>query len=74
MKLTAGQVAVYHKITIPGRKSRYSAWFDFTGFLLDAERIDSRNRVYPATPNEREHLRKGGWHAKQEAIIDGRTA
>ena len=56
---------VYHKIHLPGRASRYSAWFDGSGFLVDCERIDSRNRSYPCTKNEIADLQKGGWSAKQ---------
>lgn len=46
----------FHKITIPGRTSRYSAWFkgdphaSRLAVLVDAERIDARGRSYPVTP------------------------
>ncbi len=56
---------VYHKITLPGRSSRYSAWFDFCGFLVDCERKDKRGRVYPCTPAEIAQLQRGGWSAAQ---------
>ena len=56
---------VYHKITLPGRASRYSAWFDGSGFLRDCERIDRRGRSYPCTAAEMESLQRGGWSARQ---------
>lgn len=61
---------VYHNITLSGRKSRYSAWFDGSGFLIDCERIDSRNRSYPCTDSEMADLQRGGWSAKQHNIFN----
>ena len=58
---------VYHKITLPGRASRYSAWFDGSGFLVDCERIDRRGRVFPCRPAEIADLQRGGWSARQHA-------
>lgn len=65
--MTASEV--YHKITLPGRASRYSAWFDKTSFLVDCERIDRLNRSFPCTPAEMEALKRGGWSAKQHATF-----
>jgi hypothetical protein len=62
----------FHKITLPGRASRYSAWFNGdpmgTGsspaVLIDGERIDRAGRVYPLTDSERAML-CGPWSAGQ---------
>jgi hypothetical protein len=56
---------VFHKIRLTGRASRYSAWFDGSGFLVDCERIDARNRSFPCTQGERDALQRGGWIAGQ---------
>lgn len=56
---------VYHKIRLPGRLSKYSAWFDFTGFFVDCERIDARGRSYPCTTQEMADLQRGGWSSGQ---------
>ena len=61
----ADPAEVYHKITLPGRTSRYSAWFDGCGFLLDCERRDHLNRSYPCTAAEMAVLQRGGWSARQ---------
>jgi hypothetical protein len=61
---------VFHKITLPGRKSRYSAWFDKSGFLVDCERIDARNRSFPCSKQEIETLQRGGWSAKQHSVFN----
>lgn len=61
---------VYHKITLPGRKSKYSAWFDQSGFLIDCERIDNLGRSFPCTKAEMEHLQRGGWSAKQHTTFN----
>lgn len=58
---------VYHGIRLHGRKSRYSAWFDQSGFLLDCERIDARNRCYPCKAQEIADIQRGGWAARQRA-------
>ena len=58
---------VFHKIALPGRASRYSAWFDGSGFLVDCERIDRRGRSYSCTAAEQAALTRGGWSAKQHA-------
>ena len=60
-------VEVFHKIRLHGRASKYSAWFDGSGFLVDCERIDARNRVFPCTKSEIADLQKGGWSAGQHA-------
>lgn len=64
---------VFHKITLDGRRSKYSAWFfgDPTdrapslSRLIDAERIDSAGRSYPVTAAERAQLERGPWTARQ---------
>lgn len=65
---------VFHKITLPNRKSRYSAWFaadPICGFdsaftlLVDCERIDARGRSFPCTDKEKEQLTNGAWSARQ---------
>ena len=58
---------VYHKITLPNRKSRYSAWFDRSGFLVDCERIDIKGRAYECTKAEMSDLWSGPWSSKQHA-------
>jgi hypothetical protein len=58
---------VYHGIRLAGRKSRYSAWFDQSGFVLDCERIDARNRCYPCNAQELAAIQCGGWSAKQRS-------
>jgi hypothetical protein len=58
---------VFHKIKLNGRASRYSAWFDRSGFLIDCERKDARGRVYPCNASEMAALQKGGWTAGQHA-------
>ena len=63
---------VFHKITLPNRKSRYSAWFaadPISGFdspltlLLDCERIDALGRCFSCTDKEMEQLANGSWSA-----------
>ena len=65
---------VFHKITLPNRKSRYSAWFaadPVCGFdsplavLIDCERIDAQNRSFPCTDKEKQQLINGAWSARQ---------
>lgn len=61
---------VFHKITLPNRKSRYSAWFrgdptmDPLAYIVDCERIDSAGRSYPCTQAEEDALLKLGWSAR----------
>lgn len=71
----------FHKITIGGRASKYSAWFhgDPMGdcgslaVLVDCERIDARGRVYPCTTQEQDILgNRGGWYARQWGTYDPR--
>lgn len=38
---------VQHGVQIGDQRSRYSVWFDPDGQLVDAERIDARNRAHP---------------------------
>lgn len=35
---------VLHRVKVAGYASRFSAWFDSNGMLVDAEGIDSRGR------------------------------
>ena len=65
---------VFHKIRLAGRASRYSAWFDGSGFLVDCERIDARNRSYPCTQSEMDALSRGGWSAGQHHKFAGAQA
>lgn len=58
---------VFHKIRLPGRVSKYSAWFDGSGFLVDCERIDARGRSFPCSKAEIDTLQRGGWTAGQHA-------
>jgi hypothetical protein len=61
----------FHKITIPGRASKFSAYFhgdpmrDSLACLVDAERIDRLGRGYPVTEREYEILARGVWSAGQ---------
>ena len=67
-KLTAAYrnaAEVYHRISLTGRKSLYSAWFDKDGGLLDAERKDAAGRFSRVTDKEWAALQRGGWSAKQ---------
>jgi hypothetical protein len=65
---------VFHKITLPNRQSRYSAWFaadpvcglgSALTLLVDCERIDAMGRSYPCTDKEKQQLIDGGWSARQ---------
>lgn len=66
----------FHKITIPGRASRYSAWFEGDphasrlATLVDAERIDARGRSYRVTPLEEAMLMVGEFTALQSGTFD----
>jgi hypothetical protein len=70
-----------HKIKIPGYASKFSAWFSGDPFgstsslavLIDAERIDSRGRSYPASPAVRAILTRGGWSAGQVGTFNGES-
>lgn len=61
---------VFHKITLPNRKSRYSAWFkgnpitDPLAYIVDCERIDAARRSYPCTQAEEDALIRGAWSAR----------
>lgn len=67
----------FHKITMPGSRCKFSAWFkgdpmgptSSLATLVDAERIDSAGRSYPATAKQRETLIKGGWSARQSGTF-----
>tara|TARA_A100001515_G_scaffold6504_1_gene5472 strand:- start:8 stop:235 length:228 start_codon:yes stop_codon:yes gene_type:complete len=67
----------FHKITIPGRRSRYSAWWagnpldtKSAAVLVDAERIDSAGRAYPITDAEWQALFYGRWTARQSGTFN----
>ena len=64
----------FHKITIGGRASKYSAWFNgdpmgdcgSLAVLVDCERIDGHGRSYPCTTLEKDILaNRGGWYARE---------
>lgn len=38
---------VIHKIKIPGRTSKFSAWFDRNRKLVYCQRVDRSSRVFP---------------------------
>lgn len=63
----ASPAEVFHKIRIDGYASKYSAWFDGSGFLIDCERIDRLGRSFPCTDAEMSKLQHGPWSAKQHA-------
>ncbi len=42
---------VAHKINVEGLSSRFSAWFDEDGRLLDVERFDRLHRSFPVNPD-----------------------
>lgn len=60
----------FHKITIPGQRSKFSAWFNAFGELLDCERIDRADRSYPCTGAQWDKLRRGPWSAKQHVTFN----
>ena len=70
----------FHKITINGRASKYSAYFygDPLGklgsmaYLVDCERIDARGRSYKCTAQEKDILQNGYWYALQWGKYDAR--
>ena len=41
---------VAHRVYITGSPCRFSIWFDSSGILTDAERIDKRQRGYAVKP------------------------
>lgn len=61
---------VFHKITLPNRKSRYSAWFkgdpinDPLAYVVGCERIDAAGRSYPCTQAEEDALVRSAWTAR----------
>ena len=67
----------FHKVTLPGRVSKYSAWFigDPMGragslaILVDGQRIDRAGRVYPLTDSEVDALTRGPWSAGQSGTF-----
>lgn len=75
-----GATHYFHKITINGRASKYSAWFNgdpmgdcgSLAVLVDCERIDARGRSYPCTQREQDILQHGGWYARQWGAYDTR--
>jgi hypothetical protein len=66
---------VYHGIKIPGRRSKFSAWWagDPRGpmsglaYIVDGERRDAAGRSYPLTAAEIADLEHGPWSAKSAA-------
>ena len=65
---------VYHKIKMPNKKSKYSAWFyadaicgidSHLSILVDCQRIDRLGRCFPCTKAEEETLIRGGWSSTQ---------
>ena len=79
--MTFNATHYFHKITINGRASKYSAWFNgdpmgdcaSLAVLIDCERIDARGRVYPCTQVEIDILTNGGWYARQWGKYDTRN-
>lgn len=67
----------FHGVTIPGRVSKYSVWFNgdpmgSTGSLaviVDGERIDRAGRSYPLTPRDVDALTRGPWSARQSGTF-----
>ena len=74
----ANATHVYHGIRIPGRRSRFSAWWcgDPRGpgcslaYIVDGERIDARGRSYPLRAAEIAALERGPWSARQAAAFN----
>lgn len=68
----------FHKITLPGRSSKYSAWFngdpmgDMSSLacLIDCDRIDRLGRSFPCTPSEVTALERGPWSARQSGTFN----
>lgn len=68
----------FHKITLPGRASKYSAWFNgdpmgntsSLACLVDAERIDRLGRAFSCTQNELDALARGPWSARQSGTFN----
>ena len=68
----------FHKITIDGRASKFSAWFNGDPMsrypslvcLIDCERIDAIGRSFPCTDKEKQILQNGAWSAKQWGTFD----
>ena len=66
---------VYHGIKIPGRRSKFSAWWmgDPRGpmsglaYIVDGERRDAAGRSYPLTAAEIAALEHGPWSARSAA-------
>jgi hypothetical protein len=66
---------VYHGITLPGRRSRYSVWWSgdprgaagSLAVIVDGERIDRAGRSYPLTAAETAALLRGPWSARSLA-------
>ena len=56
---------VVHKIRLNG--SKFSAWYDSVGTLIDAERIDSRDRSYAPGRLQRIELERIGPRAARWA-------
>jgi len=69
---------VYHGIKIPGRRSRFSAWWSgdprgpcsSLAYVVDGERIDGAGRSYPLTAAEIAALERGPWSARSAAQFE----
>jgi hypothetical protein len=69
---------VYHGIKIPGRRSRFSAWwigdprgrFSSLAYIVDGERVDAAGRAYPLTAAEIAALEHGPWSARSAAAFE----
>jgi hypothetical protein len=55
---------VRHGVRLPGCASKFSAWYDENGNLLDADRIDARGRSHLPTAAQRKAL--SAWTPAQE--------
>jgi hypothetical protein len=66
---------VYHGIRIPGRRSKFSAWWcgdprgplSSLAYVVDGERVDRAGRSYPLTAPEIAALERGPWSARSAA-------
>jgi len=69
---------VYHGIKIPGRRSRFSAWWSgdprgrcsSLAYIVDGERVDAAGRSYPLTASEIAALERGPWSARSAAAFE----
>lgn len=69
---------VYYGIRIPGRRSRFSAWWSgdprgklsSLAYVVDGERVDAAGRAYPLTAAEIAALERGPWSARSAAAFE----